>query len=147
MLKPEAPPLLSLRFPMTFFLLLLPARRQIVGWDCLKCPWAQWFQKAFVLIYQIWQDPWVRASSALHLAWKICLGIENVLFFHHQKSRVCCSVKGCECGGLTVLPLNIFMLNTWALRTYIHGFLSCLEYNSFYATNPSRHRSVLIKRS
>lgn len=64
MLKPEAPPLLSLRIAMTFFPLLRPAHRGSVRWYCLKCPWAQWFQKAFILIYQIWQDPWVRASCS-----------------------------------------------------------------------------------
>ena len=39
----------------------------------------------------------------------------------------------CVCVGQVVLPLNILMVkrNTWALRTYVQGFLSCLEYVVF----------------
>lgn len=121
MLSPEAPPLLSLRIPMTFFILLLPACRQSVWCDCLKCPWAQWFQKAFVLIYQIWQDPWVRASSASTCCTKNMFGNWKCTIFPSPKNveSVAPQRGCCVCVGLTVLLLNVFSLSTWSLRTYM----------------------------
>lgn len=109
------------------FILLLPACRQSVWCDCLKCPWAQWFQKAFVLIYQIWQDPWVRASSASTCCTKNMFGNWKCTIFPSPKNMWSLLLhKEGVCVGLTVLLLNVFSLNTWALRTYVHGFLSYL---------------------
>lgn len=93
-LKPKTPSLQSLRIPKTDFPLFLPAHRQSDRWNCLKRSWAQWFQKHLLLSIKYDKTHESEQVLRLHLAWKVCLGIENVLVFYHQNPQSLLLRKG-----------------------------------------------------